>query len=159
MRHPVLPGVAERGDRLKAQGAGEVLELTGPDSHSQLVAAPAGSADTIVFTHTLCAVADVVATLAEAERVLAPEGRLLLVEHVRTPGVLGRMQDAWAPFWKRSPVGCTPNREPIALLRAAGFAVIDCDRFTTRGIPILSRYVAAVAIRQAQAPTKDDDVS
>ena len=157
MRHPVLPGVAEHGEKLQARATGELLELGGAEAFDLLAAAPAASADTIVFTHALCSVPNVPATLAEADRVLKPGGQLLVLEHVRVPGLLGRVQDGWSPIWQRVPGGrCHPNRELIGDLRAAGFAVIDCDRFSTRGIPILSRYVALVAIRKAQAPTKED---
>lgn len=157
MQHPVLAGVAERGERLMAQATGSVLALEGGAALTTLRAAAAGSVDTVTTRFVFCAVPNVADLLGEVDRVLVEGGRLLLLEHYRAPGTLGRVQDVWSPGWNRVPGGCRPNREPIGLLRANGFAITDCDRFTARGIPILSRYLAAVAIRKAQAPAKEDE--
>lgn len=46
---------------------------------------PDGSFDTVVATLALCAIPDDGAALAEAARVLAPGGRLVLLEHVASP--------------------------------------------------------------------------
>ncbi len=69
------------------------------------------SFDTVVVTWTLCSIHDVETALREMRRVLAPSGRLLFVEHGRSPdrGVT-RWQDRLTPVWKRLAGGCHLNR-------------------------------------------------
>jgi ubiquinone/menaquinone biosynthesis C-methylase UbiE len=83
-----------------------------------------GSFDTVVATLVLCSVDDLARALAEIRRVLAPEGRLLFLEHVRGPegSSLSRWQDRLNPLWRRL-AGCDCNRDTLAAMRAAGFTV------------------------------------
>lgn len=83
------------------------------------------SFDTVVSTLVLCTVADPGATAAEIRRVLRPDGRLLVFEHVRDPeaGRLARWQDRLERPWGWLAAGCHPNRDTAATLRAAGFDV------------------------------------
>jgi SAM-dependent methyltransferase len=90
---------------------------------------PDGSFDTVVSTLTLCSVSDLVAGLAQIRRLLAPEGSLLFMEHVTTPGWHHRVQVLADPLWGRVAGGCHLDRDIPALLRQAGFAVTDCERF------------------------------
>jgi len=86
---------------------------------------PAGSDsfDTVVSTLVFCTVADPARAAAEIHRVLAPNGRLLLLEHVRDPeeGRTARWQDRLERPWGWVAAGCHPNRDTVATLRAAGF--------------------------------------
>jgi ubiquinone/menaquinone biosynthesis C-methylase UbiE len=83
------------------------------------------SFDTVVSTLVLCTVDDPDAAAAEVKRVLAPSGRLLLLEHVRDPdeGRLARWQDRLERPWGWVAAGCHPNRDTAATLRRAGFEV------------------------------------
>jgi ubiquinone/menaquinone biosynthesis C-methylase UbiE len=69
----------------------------------------------------LCSVDDVAATLGEIRRVLAPGGRLVVLEHVRGDGAMGRFQDLIARPWSWLASGCKPNRRTIDAIAAAGF--------------------------------------
>ena len=82
------------------------------------------SFDTVVVTWTLCSIPDVETALREMRRVLAPSGRLLFVEHGRSPdrGVT-RWQDRLTPMWKRLAGGCHLNRPVRSLLEHSGFRV------------------------------------
>ena len=63
---------------------------------------------------------------------LASEGRLLLVEHVRDPadGRLARWQDRLERPWGWLGAGCHPNRDTAATLRRAGFDLeLEADEF------------------------------
>ncbi len=85
---------------------------------------PDESFDTVVSTFTLCSVADPVAALREMRRVLRPHGRLLFVEHGRSPDARVRAwQDRLTPIWKRLAGGCHLNRTIDELIREAGFAI------------------------------------
>ena len=84
------------------------------------------SVDTVVMTWTLCSISGAAAALAEMRRVLKPGGELLFVEHGRAPDAgVARWQDRVTPVWKHLAGGCHLNREPDALVRAAGLRIED----------------------------------
>jgi ubiquinone/menaquinone biosynthesis C-methylase UbiE len=105
------------------------------------------SIDTIAVTFTLCTVANPVATLAEARRVLKPGGQLLFAEHGRAPeAAVARWQDRLTPLWKRLAGGCHLNRKPDDLLRSAGFAIDTLETGYLRG-PRPMKFVYAGSAR------------
>jgi ubiquinone/menaquinone biosynthesis C-methylase UbiE len=79
------------------------------------------SFDSVHIGLVLCSVDDVAATLAEIRRVLAPGGRLVVLEHVRGDGLMGRFQDLIAKPWSWLASGCEPNRRTVDAIAAAGF--------------------------------------
>ena len=79
------------------------------------------SFDSVHIGLVLCSVDDVDATLAEIRRVLAPAGRLVVLEHVRGDGLMGRFQDLIARPWSWLASGCEPNRRTVDAISAAGF--------------------------------------
>ncbi len=108
-----------RGSRREAQPGIVVEYLT--LSAERLPCADA-SFDTIVCTYTLCTIPDPLAALREMTRVLAPGGRLLLLEHGLAPEPkVRRWQARLAPWWSRVAGGCRLDRDIPALLAAAGF--------------------------------------
>jgi ubiquinone/menaquinone biosynthesis C-methylase UbiE len=136
------------GRNLPFYGAA-ATEVIGLDSSARLLemaraALPAGSAppielveasaeslpfddrsfDTVVVTWTLCSIPDVASALREMRRVLAPSGRMLFVEHGRSPDAgVTRWQDRLTPAWKRLAGGCHLNRPVETLLEQSGFRV------------------------------------
>lgn len=83
---------------------------------------PDGTVDTVVATLVLCSVPDPDAVLAEVRRVLAPGGRLLLLEHVAAAdGRTLRLQRRLTPAWRRVAQGCHLDRDTRAALVRAGF--------------------------------------
>lgn len=85
------------------------------------------SFDTVVVTFTLCSIADVSRALQEMKRVLKPDGRLLFLEHgLAEEPRMQRWQHRLTPVWRPFAGGCHLDRDPAALLRAAGFHV-DVD--------------------------------
>lgn len=92
------------------------------------LALPDDSIDTVVVTYTLCTIPDPVAALEEARRTLAPDGRLLFAEHGRSPDpAVRRWQERVTPMWRRVAGGCHLDRDPLAILSAAGFRVQEID--------------------------------
>ena len=89
------------------------------------------SFDSVHIGLVLCSVDDVAVTLGEIRRVLAPGGRLVVLEHVRGEGVTGRFQDLIARPWSWLAGGCEPNRRTVDSIAAAGF--------DTRGLHWLAR--------------------
>jgi ubiquinone/menaquinone biosynthesis C-methylase UbiE len=82
------------------------------------------SIDTAVFTLVLCTVPDPAAALAEAARVLRPDGKLLFVEHVRSKNPsLARWQDRLEKPWRFLGDGCHCNRDTVATIEASPFEI------------------------------------
>lgn len=101
--------------------------------------------DTVVSTLVLCTVPDPAAALSEIRRVLAPEGRLLFLEHVRaTPGsALERWQDRLHAPWHAVAAGCHCNRDTVRLIREASFALEEPRRERWRGMPPVVQPLAS----------------
>ena len=117
-------------------------------SHATVVRAGAedlpfgdGSFDTVVSTFVLCTVPDVRAAIAELRRVLAPDGQLLFIEHVRAErgSNLARWQDRLHDPWHAFACGCHANRDTPALLRDGGFDLNEMSTATWRGMPPVVR--------------------
>ena len=84
--------------------------------------------DTVVFTLCLCTIPDPWKALAEARRVLRPGGRLLLLEHVRSPAAAVRaVQWILSPLFRLAADDLL--RDPLDHLRPLGFAVEECRRY------------------------------
>ena len=90
--------------------------------------------DTVVTTWTLCTIPDPAKSLVEMKRVLKPGGRLLFVEHGRSPDAgVQAWQNRLNPLWKRLAGGCHLNRKIDELIRDAGFRITRIERAYTRG--------------------------
>ena len=109
------------------------------------------SFDTAVSTLVLCSVSDQAKALAEVRRVLKPGGRLLFMEHVRAESPrLARWQDRLNPVWKVVANGCNCNRDTLAAIQAAGFAIEEVERGELRvpkAPPLTRPYVLGRATR------------
>jgi ubiquinone/menaquinone biosynthesis C-methylase UbiE len=87
----------------------------------------------------LCTVPAPDKALAEIGRVLAPDGRLLFIEHVRADSPrLARLQDRLLEPWRRFACGCRCNRATVELMRASGFDV-DAREASWRAMPPIVR--------------------
>lgn len=92
---------------------------------------PDASFDTVTATCVFCSVADPVAGLREAARVLRPTGQVLLYEHVRPRNrVLGTLADLLSPLTRRL-MGPELNRRTEDNASAAGLHATEVHR---RGI-------------------------
>lgn len=91
------------------------------DGVAESIPFPDNSFDSVHAALVLCSVDDVGAALGEIRRVLAPGGRLVVLEHVRGDGAMGRFQDLIAKPWSWLASGCHPNRRTIDAIAAAGF--------------------------------------
>jgi ubiquinone/menaquinone biosynthesis C-methylase UbiE len=122
--------------RLRKRLAAEPAE----PASTEVVDAPAeqlpfedGSFDTVVATLVFCTVEDPGRATAEAKRMLRPDGRLLYLEHVRSPDSerLARWQDRLERPWGWFAGGCHPNRPTDEMLPRAGFEMerLNRDRF------------------------------
>jgi ubiquinone/menaquinone biosynthesis C-methylase UbiE len=101
----------------------------------------AGVFDTVVSSLVFCSVPDQARGLGEVKRVLRPDGRLRMLEHVRsTRRWKAAAQDLVQPLWTRVSGGCRPNRDTERAVTTAGFAIepqgrrakADYRRFSAR---------------------------
>jgi ubiquinone/menaquinone biosynthesis C-methylase UbiE len=98
------------------------------------------SFDFVVSTLVLCTVSDPDKALAEVRRVLKPGGELIFLEHVRSddPG-LAKWQDRLNPVQRKIGHGCNCNRDTVANIEHAGFAVSDLEHDELRKAPPIIR--------------------
>jgi ubiquinone/menaquinone biosynthesis C-methylase UbiE len=115
-------------------------------SDASVIGAPAerlpfddGEVDTVVSTLVLCTVPSPQLALREIARVLAPDGQLLFIEHVRASSPIRSFwQDALAAPWRAFAGGCCCNRQTIAMMASAGFELDVCEA-SWRGMPGIVR--------------------
>jgi SAM-dependent methyltransferase len=85
-----------------------------------------GEVDCVVTTWTLCTIPEPVGALIEMRRVLRSGGRLIFVEHGRSPEPrVARWQDSLTPLWRHVAGGCHLNRPIDGLLAESGFDVVE----------------------------------
>jgi len=97
------------------------------------------SIDTVVTKWTLCSVPDVTLALGELRRVLRPHGRLLFVEHGRSPDrAISRWQDRLTPGWRRFAGGCHLNRPIAQLIEGSGFRIEHLDTGYMKGPKLMT---------------------
>ena len=101
------------------------------DGAGESIPFPDNSFDSVHIGLVLCSVDDVAATLCEIRRVLVPRGRLVVLEHVRGDGAVGRLQDLVAGPWSWFAAGCHPNRRTVDAIAAAGFDTAGLRRVRT----------------------------
>lgn len=119
---PEMLRIAER----RAAQLGRDVTLLPMDAEE--LSFPAGAFDTVVSSFTLCTVVDPIRALSEMARVTAPGGRILLLEHGRSPHLwLSRLLDRIAPY-QIAKYGCHPNRNVLALVQAADLVVLKSER-------------------------------
>jgi ubiquinone/menaquinone biosynthesis C-methylase UbiE len=84
----------------------------------------ANSFDNVVGTLVFCSIPDPAQALAEIKRVLRPNGRLYLLEHVRGLTPLSRRFTDWLhPLWFALQHECHLNRETAVAVQQAGFTI------------------------------------
>lgn len=89
---------------------------------------PDDSFDTVTCTLSLCTIPDDRAAVAEAARVLRRGGRMLLLEHVRSPRpAIRAIERAFDPLAVRFAADHLA-REPLAQLTAEGFVIDELER-------------------------------
>ncbi len=121
-----LSEVALEASRRRAEELGIQVSFRQADAAS--LPYPDDHFDTVVFFFVLCTIPDDRRAVAEAVRVLRPGGRLLFVEHVRSPNMLvralERLLDPLAVRFQADHL----LREPLEHVVAEGLAIDTLER-------------------------------
>jgi len=108
------------------------------------------SFDAVVATLVLCSVGDLDAAIAELRRVLRPDGRLVVIEHVRADGRALTAQKIWEPAQKVIGRGCHMTRDIRGALEDGGFDTSDVTDQEMPGAPS-AMFPAIVGIATPRA--------
>jgi ubiquinone/menaquinone biosynthesis C-methylase UbiE len=132
--------------RRRAAKVGRDAEII--DSTADQLPLADASVDTAVVTFALCSVPDEQAALGEITRVLAPGGRLLFLEHVRSadPEIAARQDKMPFPY---PLIGCHPNRDT---LRAIEASALDVESVRNGELPKAPKIERPMIVGAARRP-------
>jgi ubiquinone/menaquinone biosynthesis C-methylase UbiE len=151
----ISPAMVEKA-RPHAETYEGKMELRVMDAHR--LEYPDESFDTAITACTFCSVPDPVRGLRELHRVLKPEGRLLMYEHVRSnvPAV-GLFLD-FMTYITRFLLGPDLNRDTLANARRAGFHILSERNvyFDIVKAVEASRTMGAVGVDRLATPIATD---
>jgi ubiquinone/menaquinone biosynthesis C-methylase UbiE len=95
------------------------------------------SFDTVLVTLVLCSVGDLPMTVSEIARVLKPDGRVLILEHVKSEKMwMAALQRTITPIWKHLADGCHLDRDIGGTLQKE-FKKVEQRSFTLQHTPFI----------------------
>ncbi|HVN79069.1 MAG TPA: class I SAM-dependent methyltransferase [Terriglobia bacterium] len=98
--------------------------------------------DTVVSTWTLCSIPGIQQALVEVHRVLKRNGRLVFLEHGRSPDKSVQIwQRAFRPLFKVAGAGCRLDREISSLIEGQGFVFDKLKCFYLEATPRIAGYI------------------
>jgi ubiquinone/menaquinone biosynthesis C-methylase UbiE len=107
--------------RQRAREAGRSVGLL--QTSAERLPFPDASFDTVAVSLSLCTIGEPATALREMARVCRPTGRIVLLEHVRSPNpLIAGLQRLLTPLQERF-IGCHLTRETIDLAASLGFTV------------------------------------
>ena len=117
------------------------------ESSAESIDLESSSFDCVVIGYSLCTIPDPLKALAEARRLMKPEGSLLFMEHGLAPDQnIQKWQHRLTPGWKKIGGGCNLNRDIENLISTSGFQFKSLKKKYIKGpkIAALQYYGEAV---------------
>jgi ubiquinone/menaquinone biosynthesis C-methylase UbiE len=107
--------------------AGLPMPLALVQADAEALPFPDAAFDTVAISLALCTIPHPKAALRELARVCRPDGRIVLLEHVRaTARPLAAAQHLLSPLNERA-IGCHLDRETFALARSLGYQFAEIE--------------------------------
>jgi ubiquinone/menaquinone biosynthesis C-methylase UbiE len=138
----LTPGMLEKA---KARAAALHLDVDLQLGDAQKLDFPDDTFDDIVSTFVFCSVPDPLLGLTELLRVIKPNGRLLMLEHIRAGNNLaGLMMDVMNPLMVRMS-GANINRRTVENVQQSGWQLEQAETIGMKGIfkLIVARKIVA----------------
>lgn len=105
------------------------------DNELFLEIVPPQSVDFILCTLVLCSIDDLKTTFQIFKKVLKPQGKLYVIEHIRAKHFIGSaLQDIVYIPWKHFADGCSINKPTDELLKKAGF-ILEEEKYYSHLLP------------------------
>ena len=110
-------------------------------SFAESIPVDTNSVDCVVCTYTLCSIINTQSALLEIKRVLKKNGKLLIIEHVKSPDHnIEYFQNKVNKFWKFLAGGCHLNCDTKVDLEKAGFNISNIQEMYIPKIPKFIGY-------------------
>ena len=118
------------------------------ESSAESIDLPSSTFDCVVIGYSLCTIPDPLKALAEARRLMKPEGSLFFMEHGLAPEQnIQKWQHRLTPGWKKIGGGCNLNRDIEALIKAGGFQFKSLSKKYIKGPKIAAFQYYGEAIK------------
>jgi len=124
-------------DKARANSHLAKVPVTLIEMDAQHMTFPDDTFDTVVATCVFCSVPDPVQGLIEVRRVCKPNGKIILLEHVRSENrLLGWIMDVLNPVSLHL-VGSNINRRTVENVRAAGIDIRHVEDITSKIVKLI----------------------
>jgi ubiquinone/menaquinone biosynthesis C-methylase UbiE len=113
------------------------VPVTLVEMDAQQMTFPDNSFDTVIATCVFCSVPDPIQGLKEVKRVCKQDGRIILLEHVRSENPLfGWLMDVFNPIALHV-IGSNINRETIKNIQEAGIQTYSIEEYSGKIIKLI----------------------
>ena len=118
------------------------------ESSAESIDLPSNTFDCVVIGYSLCTIPDPLKALAEARRLMKPEGSLFFMEHGLAPEQsIQKWQHRLTPGWKKIGGGCNLNRDIENLISTSGFQFKSLSKKYIKGPKIAAFQYYGEAVK------------